>query len=185
MISTIRIKSVKTVLFLLFFGTTFSVSAQDVTTSENGTDAKTDFWKKIQIGGGLGLNIGGGFTNISVSPSAVYNINQYFSAGLGLQGSYVASKNSYNSIIYGASLIGLANPIENVQVSAELEQVRVNATEKAFPKDFKFNTWNTALFLGAGYRTNNITLGIRYNVLHNKNNRVYSDAFMPFVRVFF
>lgn len=47
------------------------------------------------------------------------------------------------------------------------------------------NFWNTALFLGAGYRTNNATIGIRYNVLHNDNNNIYTTAFMPFVRVYF
>lgn len=185
MITTIRKKCLKIILFSLFFAITFNAFSQDNTTLENEENTKSNFWKRVQVGGGLGLNIGSGFTNIAISPSAIYNINPYFSAGLGLQGSYVSSKNSFNSIIYGGSLIGLANPTENIQLSAELEQVRVNTTEKAIPKDLKFNNWNTALFLGAGYRSNNFILGIRYNILHNKNNMVYSDAFMPFIRVFF
>jgi hypothetical protein len=41
------------------------------------------------------------------------------------------------------------------------------------------------LFLGGGYRTGNVIVGMRYNILHNSNNNVYNEAFMPFVRVFF
>ena len=59
-------------------------------------------------------------------------------------------------------------------------------------KDEKFDEflnddsfWNTALFLGAGYRTQNLTIGVKYNVLHKDNNQVYSQAWLPFVRVMF
>jgi hypothetical protein len=45
--------------------------------------------------------------------------------------------------------------------------------------------WNTGLFLGAGYRAQNVTIGARYNVLFDKDKSVYSDALMPFVRVYF
>jgi hypothetical protein len=70
-----------------------------------------------------------------------------------------------------------------------LEQLRVNLnydaryTEIYGPEDRDF--WNTALYLGAGYRTPNVTVGIRYNVLFNENDFVYSEAWMPFVRVYF
>ena len=46
------------------------------------------------------------------------------------------------------------------------------------------NFWNTALYLGAGYRTRNVTIGFRYDVLHD-NNSLYNDPFMPFIRVYF
>ena len=137
---------------------------------------------RIHFGGSLGLSIGSGFTNIVVAPSVIYDVNSYFSAGAGLQGSYVSWKNNFESYIYGASLIGLINPIEQIQLSAELEQLRVNTT---YENKFKDNFWNTALFLGAGYRTNNVTIGIRYNVLFKESNNVYNEAFMPFIRVYF
>jgi hypothetical protein len=41
------------------------------------------------------------------------------------------------------------------------------------------------MYVGAGYRTNNVTLGFRYNLLFDKNIDLYGDAFMPFIRVFF
>jgi len=144
-----------------------------------------NFWNKVSFGGGLGVGFGSNYTNIVVAPSAIYNFNEYFAAGLGLQGSYVRDKNFYESYMYGPSLIVLGNPIPEIQLSAELEQLRVNVD---YDDELKFqddNFWNTALFLGIGYRTNNITLGVRYNVLHDSDKNVYSDALMPFVRVYF
>lgn len=150
--------------------------------SQNNPLDQGDFWSRVRIGGGLGLGIGSGYTDIMIAPSAVYDFNEYFSAGLGLQGSYVKSKDYFESYIYGASVIGLFNPINEIQLSAELEQVRVNLT---YEDEFKQNFWNTALFLGAGYRTQNVTIGVRYNVLHDEDKNVYNDAFMPFVRIYF
>ena len=143
------------------------------------------FWEHVQFGGGLGLSIGSGYTDITVAPGAIYNFNQYFSAGAGLQGSYVSQKNLYSSYIYGGSLIGLFNPIEEVQLSVELEQVRVNSTFDDELGNYKDNFWNTGLFVGVGYRNGGVTIGARYNVLFDKEKSVYSDAFMPFVRIYF
>ncbi|MFT7352015.1 MAG: hypothetical protein ACI9XR_001780 [Flavobacterium sp.] len=146
--------------------------------------SKSVFWEKVQFGGGLGLGFGTGFTNIAVAPSAIYNVNQYFAAGLGLQYNYLSQKNQFSSHQYGLSLIALVNPIQEIQFSVELEQLRVNVSydNPAFKSE---NFWNTGLFLGAGYRANNVTIGGRYNVLHKQDRNVYGSPFMPFVRVFF
>ncbi len=141
------------------------------------------FWKRVQFGGGLGLGFGNGFTNIAVAPSAIYNINKYFSAGLGVQYSYLKQRNFYSSSMYGGSIIGLAQPLEQIQLSLELEQLRVNLNREnnTFVDDF----WNTGLFIGAGYQMNGVTIGARYNLLFQEDKGVYGDALMPFVRVFF
>lgn len=143
------------------------------------------FWERVQFGGGLGLGFGNNFTNITVAPSAIYNFNQYFSSGLGLQYSYVKQKNFYQSNIYGGSIITLFNPIEEIQLSVELEELRVNTSYESFYGGDTENFWNTALFLGAGYRTQNVTIGARYNVLFKENQGVYANAFIPFIRVYF
>jgi hypothetical protein len=140
------------------------------------------FWSKVRYGGGIGLNVGNNFTNITLAPSAIYEFNQYVALGVGLQGSYVKVRSLYDSFIYGGSLISLFTPIPELQLSAELEQVRVNLD---FFDDVKDNFWNTGLFLGAGFRQGNFTAGLRYNVLHNNNRNIYAEAWMPFVRVFF
>lgn len=145
---------------------------------------KSVFWEKVQFGGGLGLGFGTGFTNIAVAPSAIYNVNQYFATGLGLQYNYLSQKNQFSSHQYGVSVIALVNPIQEIQFSTELEQLRVT-TSYENPAFASENFWNTALFLGVGYRTNNVTIGGRYNVLYKQDRNVYGRAFMPFVRVFF
>lgn len=167
----------KTLIAVIFL----TVSADAVAQQNQGAD----FESRIRFGGGLGLSFGSGYTNVTVAPSALYDFNPYFSAGLGLQGSYVRDKDFYESYIYGPSLILLGNPIPEIQLSAELEQLRVN-----LEYDYEFgggsdNFWNTALFLGAGYRMENVTIGARYNVLHDSDKNVYNDALMPFVRVYF
>ncbi len=147
---------------------------------------QTDFWKHVQFGGGFGLNIGNGVTNISFSPSAIYNFNEYFSAGTGLQGTYTHSSRGFTTYTYGANLIGLANPTPQIQLSLELEQLRVNtSTDNAAIVTSKNGFWSTGLFVGGGYRTGNVTIGARYNLLFKTTDQVYSEAFMPFVRIYF
>ena len=150
----------------------------------NSTNSKSDFWKNVQFGGGLGLGFGSGYTNISVAPSAIYNLNQYVSLGLGAQYTYVKQQNYYASHLYGGSIIGLFNPYPQIQLSVELEELRVNVNLDGSNSNAQ-DYWNTGLFLGAGYRTGNVTIGARYNVLQDASKAVYSDAFMPFVRVYF
>lgn len=145
---------------------------------------KSEFWSRVQFGGGLGLGFGNNATNIAVAPSAIYNFNEKVALGLGVQYSYIRQRDFYTSHLYGGSIIGLVNPIPEVQLSVELEELRVN-TSFENPSLGSEDYWNTALFIGAGYRSNNVTIGIRYNILHNDNNAIYTTAFLPFVRVFF
>lgn len=168
-------------LFVIFSSQSFA--QQQSTPSES----KSDFWNHVQFGGGIGMNFGSGYTEIMVSPSAIYNFNSFFAAGTSLQFGYINSKNNYESFTYGGSIIGLANPIEEIQLSAELEQLRFNTEYKNIfnvNRNYSENFWDTALYLGAGYRTENVTIGFRYDVFHDKKS-LYSEAFMPFVRIYF
>ena len=150
-------------------------------------DNRNQFWDKVQFGGGLGLGIGSGYTDISVMPSAIYNVNEIVAVGVGLQFGYLSSKNYYSSFVYGGSLVGLVNPIPEIQLSVELEQVRINTDYDATPSMPRYsdNYWNTALYLGAGYRTGSVTVGAKYDVLFNAQTSRYGSGFMPFVRVYF
>ncbi len=177
--SVIDLTLLLTIVFL--FGFKSEIYAQENTQIKT----KSDFWKHVQFGGGLGLGFGNGYADIMVAPSAIYNFNPYFSAGLGAQYNYVKQRNFYSANMYGGSLIALFHPIEELQISSELEQLRVNRTfEDSFGSE-KQDFWNTALFLGAGYRNQNVTIGIRYNVLHKDRDNIYAEAFMPFVRIYF
>jgi hypothetical protein len=179
-------------LFISFFlSINFSLIAQEGYNPQK----NYEFAKKWRFGGGLGLGFGSGYTDIMIAPSAIYQFNEYFAAGVGLQGSYINSKDrgyyysdikQYQSWIYGGSLIALANPIPLLQLSAELEQLRVNNTYTYRNADkWDNNFWNTALFLGIGYHNGPVTIGIRYNVLYKEKDMVYGSAYMPFVRIYF
>jgi hypothetical protein len=165
-----------TFLFLLIFSLLHS---QTILKNQ-----KSDFWNKVRFGGGLGLSIGNNYSEFSISPSAIYPINESVSLGGGLIGSYSKLNNSYNSVIYGLNAISLFNPLRELQISLEVEQTRVHTTFETVPNVNK-NYWNTGLFVGAGYQNGNVTIGARYNLLFDKDKSIYSDAFMPFVRFYF
>jgi len=168
--------AIKNVFIVLFAISTMLCSAQD--------DA--GFWSRVRFGGGLGVAFGTGYTDITVAPGALYEFNQYVGVGIGLQGTYINQKNYFTSFLYGGSVIGVLNPIPEIQLSAEVEQLRVNLdVEDQILGNYHEEFWNTGLFLGAGYRMENVTIGGRYNVLFDEDDFVYSAAFMPFIRVYF
>ena len=167
------------IVFFLLFG---FVNCYPQTNERN---QPKDFWKELQYGGSFGLNLGSGYTEISVSPSAIYPLNNYISVGTGLIGSYTRLKNQYTSTIYGVSAISLFNPIEKIQLSVELEQIKVNTEYLLIANPFTKNYWNTGLYVGAGYCNGNVTLGARYNLLFDKDKSIYNDALMPFIRFYF
>lgn len=143
------------------------------------------FWSKVRYGGNLGLGFGNNTFNLQVAPSAIYEANTYYATGLGLQLNY--SKFNENTFLaYGATWMNFVNPIPEIQLSAELEQWRVNLSENSsFTQSTEENYWLMALFLGIGYRTSNITVGIRYDVLYDENRSIYANPWAPFFRVYF
>ncbi len=147
---------------------------------------KSEFWKKVRFGGGLGLSTGNNFFSATLAPSAIYQFDNNFALGLGLNGTYNKSKNYYKSTILGASLLGLFNPIQEIQLSTEFEQLNVNRQfEGPFASTPDSNYWVPALFVGAGYRTKNVTAGLRYDLLYDDTKSIYANALIPFVRVYF
>lgn len=162
--------------FFMTFG-----NAQEILTKQ-----KSDFWKNVCFGGGLGLSTGNNFFSATLAPSAIYQFDSSVALGIGLNATYNKSKNFYKSTIFGASLLGLFNPVQEIQLSAEFEQLNVNQKfEGAFASYSDRNYWTPAIFIGAGYRTNNITAGVRYDLLYDDNKSVYANALVPFIRVYF
>lgn len=160
---------------LLFFGTFCAAQHQQ------GNNA---FWDNVRFGGGVGLGwTNGGFSG-SIAPSAVYQFNPFFAAGLGANVNFYKFNNQ-KFWAYGPSALILANPIPQIQLSGEFEQLRVNASVQAVTGNFTNDYWSPALFIGAGYTTDFATVGIRYNVLHDNDKSIYLNAWVPFVRVYF
>jgi len=160
-------------LTLIFFLISFSVFSQN--------DDELKFWDNVRFGGGLGLGFGSNQTTINVAPSTIYEFNDMFALGLG--GSYLYAKNrDLKSNVFGASLISLFNPFEEIQLSAEFEQLFVTQKQLGFDnKNFDY----PALYLGVAYRSGWFAAGVRYDVLYDENKNIYSSPFSPIVRFYF
>ena len=171
-----QIIKMTTVFFSLNFSFLNSVSAQQNT---------SDFMSHVRFGGSIGLSFGDGFFSGTLAPSAIYEFNDQVALGMGLNGTYNTQKNFYKSTILGGSVIGLFSPINEIQLSAEFEQLHVNRRYDSFLNVSDDTYWSPALFVGAGFRSSNVTFGIRYDLLFDENKSIYADAWAPFVRFYF
>ena len=177
----VSIKYFSFILFGLFFF--IIVNAQEIETNET-PKVKSEFWSNVRFGGGIGLSFSNSYTNVSISPSGIYQFNNQFALGVGLIGNYSSRKNDFDATILGASIISIFKPINEVQLSAEFEQNNINYNDKIYHTNS--NYWSPALFLGAGYSIGDFAaIGMRYDVLYNERKSVYGTAFLPFIRVFF
>lgn len=177
------------ILFLLImcFSCFQSYSQEQVNVQKQ----KSDFWQHVQFGGNVGLSFGQNFFSGSISPSAVYRFDERFATGTSLIFSYSKDKYYYESYIVGASVLGLFNPIPQIQISAEFEQLYVNRSDlnpicnglNCYPLDESY--WYPGLYLGAGFSTGPVTMGIRFDVLYDSKRSIYANAYNPFVRFYF
>lgn len=165
--------------------TVFAIIFSLFTTSVMAQDKSSDFWNHVRFGGGIGLSFGDGFFSGTIAPSAIYEFNEQIALGLGLNGTYNKQENFYKSTVIGGSLISLFNPIQEIQLSAEFEELNVSRSWESNLGIEDQNYWYPALFLGAGYRSRNITFGMRYDVLYQRDKSIYADPWAPFFRVYF
>ena len=171
--------SIRKSYFALFLITIFSLANLNAQQNSN------DFWKNVRFGGGLGLNFGDGFFSATIAPSGIYEFNNTFALGVGLNATFNNQKNVSKSTILGGSVIALVNVIQEIQLSTEFEQLNVDRNFNANLNIADDNYWVPALFLGIGYRSGNVTFGVRYDVLYDDEQSIYLDPWMPFVRFFF
>lgn len=170
--------SLKKIFFTLFLLLNISL------TFAQPSNRNSDFWNQVRYGGSLGLGFTNNGFNGSISPSAIYQFNNQLAAGTSLSFNY-SKFNDNKFLAYGGSLLSLYNPIPQLQLSAEFEQLRINRT--LFKQSGKIldNYWLPAFFFGLGYSTQNFTIGLRYDLLFNDRKSIYGNALMPFVRVYF
>lgn len=168
-------------LLLLFLFLCLTSTAQSI---ENIPQKSSDFWNHVRFGGSLGLSFGNGNFTGALAPSAIYDFNSYFSAGVGVSGAY-ASQRRYKATSFGGSIIGMLRPIQALQLSTEYEQLNINRRYEYEGGSVRDQYWVPALFLGIGYNAGPVVTGVRYNVLHDDERSFYGSAFMPFVSVYF
>ncbi len=179
-----KIYSTIGVLLLVFF----IVSSGFAQNSSN--NPRSNFWSHVQFGGGIGLSFGSGFFSGSLAPSGIYNFNEKFAAGVGLNFSYNTEKDFYKSYVVGTSIIGLFSPIRQLQLSTEFEQLYINRDfEEGFVdvngNDPDESYFYPGLYIGVGYNTGPVTMGIRFDVLYDDEKSLYANPYNPFVRFYF
>lgn len=143
-----------------------------------------NFWPNVRYGGGVGLGFGSNSFNIALSPSAIYDTRTGLALGVGLSFNY-AKLGDTKLTAYGGSLLSYYNPVDFIQLSAEFEQLRINRKFEFPGETIEDQYWLPALFLGAGYGNRNVVVGIRYDVLYDKERSLYADPWIPFIRVYF
>jgi hypothetical protein len=159
----------------------FSFLLSSLGSSQNlNTNRSSSFIDNVRFGGGIGLSFGNDFFSGTLAPFALYEINPYLMTGVGLNATY-SSFNDNEFLVYGGSLIGIASPLQELQLSVEFEQLRVS---RSFNNGaVEENYWYPALFLGIGYTSGRVTIGIRYDVLYDEDKSIYANSYMPFVRI--
>jgi len=168
------------VVILAFY--TLDIQAQEPAQFQK---QKSEFWSHVMFGGGIGLSFGDGFFSGTLAPSAIYRFDEKFSAGAGLNMSYNTEKNFYESYILGTSILGLFNPVPQLQLSAEFEQLYVNRTFDDFFSNPDESYWYPGLYLGAGFNTGPVTMGIRFDVLYDSERSIYVYAYNFFFLFYF
>ncbi len=149
------------------------------------TQQQNEFWQHLRFGGGIGLSFGDEFFSGTLAPSAIYQFNPQFAAGIALNGTYSSLKNTYNSTILGGSVLALYNVIPEIQLSAEFEELYVTRNYQYDGLNSREIYWYPAMFMGIGFHSRNVTVGIRYDVLYNGERSIYANAYAPFVRIYF
>lgn len=145
-----------------------------------GYSQQSDFWDHVQFGGGFSLGFGNQ-TTIGISPSAIYNFNNGFSLGTGVN--YLYSEiNDFTTSIYGASLISLYQTNLGIQLSGEFDY---HFAKQSDISGSSVNTNFPALHLGIAYNRGRFAFGVRYDVLYDENKSVFASPFSPVVRFYF
>ncbi|GAB2764187.1 alpha-ketoglutarate decarboxylase [Salinimicrobium soli] len=151
---------------------------------QNATNPESSFFDHVRFGGSLGVSFSNGNFGAALAPKGIYDFNRYASAGIGIAGTYTNGSN-YTAFTTGGSLIGLFRPIPVIQLSSEFEQNYVSQKWELEGANRKDSYSYPALFLGAGYTTGPVTVGLRYDVIYDDEKSIYPNALMPFVTIFF
>ena len=163
------------VVFITFLSISFlSIQAQNQGTS---------FMEKVHVGGGFNIGLGSGYSTLSISPSVIYDVSPIFSAGINATYMYSKNKSSNQKTnVYGGGLIALINPIAGLQFSGEFERLKI---KRSFLNISRNDYWNDALYVGAAYRQRNMSIGLRYDLMYDKQTSISPSALSPIFRIYF
>lgn len=163
--------------FICFSFLTFlSVFAQETKDNVKSKD-------KIHFGGGIQLSFGNAYTAVGVSPSVVYDISDQWASGIGATYLYVNDKfHKMNYNVVGGSALVLFNPIKQIQLNTEFEYLHIKKNYTIENDQY----WLPAWYIGVGYNIGKRgSMGVRYDVLWDKEKSIYNDALTPYFKFYF
>jgi len=152
---------------------------------QNSDLAEPHFFDNVRFGGGVNIGLGSNYSTFAISPSAIYDFSDQFSAGFGVTYVYLNNKSTVNitTNLYGGSILAFYKPISQMQISTEYENLKINQN---YSYEIDQSQWQKALYFGVEYVTGNISMGLRYDVLYDKlRNITNSSALNPVFRVYF
>ena len=169
-------KTICSLAFLLL--TTTHLFSQNLATDQ------PRFIDNVRFGGSINIGFGNNYSFFAIAPGAIYDFSESFSAGLNVRYMYYKNKSAIQRTtnLYGGRVLALLRPASSIQLSAEYEQLRLS--DKQVFQD-AVSKWQPALFIGAEYVTGNFSMGLRYDILYEKTNVIYSSALSPVFRVYF
>ena len=146
---------------------------------------KTKSSRKFQFYGGIGFWLSNDGYQISLQPGVIYNLSKKYKIGGGLHYEYLKDRNvlgaSRSVKMFGANIINLFYPIENLELSADYEQLYVIQNYSSNSRKYRI----PALYVGVGYRSGNFAAGLKYDFLHEDGKSVYENALIPYIRFYF
>ena len=161
--------------------------------TQNTTQVKKTipYQRSWSFGGNLGLSFWNGGTDILLAPKAYYNVSPQFLAGFGLTYIYSSAEDDfakYSQNSFGPSVMGAWRPIPYLQLSAEYEGLQTNGDGRfklGDREDYDYSYWNNAIYLGASFVSRNVSFGVRYDILYDSTQSVYSSAWSPVIGFYF
>lgn len=173
----------KNLYFFLLLFSCFSFSSL----AQKYVDEESTFMERLYLGGNFGFQFGN-VTQIEVSPTVGYMINNKLSAGVGVIYQYFEADvqgpsqvYQIKTSIYGGKLFGRYNITDFLFAYAEYENLNldvVNFSAGEVEKD-----WVPGMFVGAGYfqpigRRAGVNLMLLYNLLYVPLKSPYNNAFV-------
>ena len=137
----------------------------------------------VRMYGGFGLGISNNGFYMDVQPGLLFRIRPGFYMGANLQLTYQSYRNFGNRahfFVYGADALAMYLPWRFLELSIDYQYLFVRRKVGS-----AISRWEVpAFYLGAGYRTQNVAIGVRYDILYNPSRSIYPSAFTPYIRIY-
>lgn len=163
------------VCLVLLFWTSSSLWSQKIEIPKH---SEPNPWR---IGGELGFSLGNNSTGIHISPSVGYMFTSQLEVGATLAYTYNKYRD-YKFNVFSGGVFTNYHIIPELFARGHYEYYTGDRKDNNISDTFHEN----ALWLGAGYQNYGrvqFQAGVLYNVLHDKDNSVFSSPWRPFAGV--